>query len=307
MGAEQSVSSNSTEPEPPPPSPSPPTPVFGPFGGPGTVVATLAGNTNINRISSDGIGTSALFTTPRHMALSSDGLMMYIAESGSDTSVAFHREVNATNHHVRVLNVATGAVTTLAGSGALASSTDAQDGTGTSAMMGKPVGIAITSDDSTLYVSEHHTHRIRQIDISTAKVTTLAGRQVGSADGVGTNALFNEPSQIAITGDGTTLYVADTGNHQIRALDISTRMVTTLVGSSMPGHADGTGTNAMLYDPRGIAITSGMLILLVTPSACAIQLACSKSCSQACLILVMSTFSQMAQASTYVKDIDSAS
>ena len=56
-----------------------------------------------------------------------------------------------------------------------------------------------------------------QLSLSTA-VTTLAGTgSSGSANGTGTSASFNQPSEI--TTDGINLYVADLGNHLIRQIE----------------------------------------------------------------------------------------
>jgi len=82
-------------------------------------------------------------------------------------------------------------------------------------------------------------------------VTTLAGTgSSGSANGTGTSASFNCP--VGITTDGTNLYVADTYNHLIRKIVISTGAVTTLAGTGSSGSANGTGTSASFSYPSGI-------------------------------------------------------
>ena len=94
-------------------------------------------------------------------------------------------------------------------------------------------------------------HLIRKIVISTGVVTTLAGTgSSGSANGTGTSASFNYPH--GITTDGTNLYVAEYGNHLIRKIVISTGVVTTLAGTGSSGSANGTGTSASFYSPRGL-------------------------------------------------------
>jgi hypothetical protein len=87
------------------------------------------------------------------------------------------------------------------------------------------------------------------LSLSTA-VTTVAGTgSSGSANGTGTSARFNYPE--GITTDGTNLYVADSSNHKIRKIVISTGVVTTLAGSSL-GFTDATSASARFYFPRGI-------------------------------------------------------
>ena len=90
-----------------------------------------------------------------------------------------------------------------------------------------------------------------ELSLSTA-VTTLAGTgSTGSTDNsTGTSASFNYPQ--GITTDGTNLYVADTSNHLIRKIVISTGAVTTVAGTGSSGSANGTGTSASFNNPVGI-------------------------------------------------------
>ena len=83
-------------------------------------------------------------------------------------------------------------------------------------------------------------------------VTTLAGTgSSGSANGTGTSASFNTPTQV--TTDGTNLYVVDFSNHLIRKIVISTGVVTTVAGTGSSGSADNTtGTSASFNGPVGI-------------------------------------------------------
>jgi hypothetical protein len=81
-------------------------------------------------------------------------------------------------------------------------------------------------------------------------VTTLAGSgSPGSADATGTSSGFRQP--YGITTDGTNLYVADSDNHRIRKIVISTGVVTILAGSSI-GDTDSTGSSAKFSYPYGI-------------------------------------------------------
>jgi hypothetical protein len=78
----------------------------------------------------------------------------------------------------------------------------------------------------------------------------------GSADGVGSAARFFRPGGAVALGG--FLYIADTGNHTIRRMSISTGEVTTLAGGpGSPGSADGTGSAARFDGPGGIA-TDGL-------------------------------------------------
>jgi DNA-binding beta-propeller fold protein YncE len=86
-------------------------------------------------------------------------------------------------------------------------------------------------------------------------VTTLAGSgAIGFADGTGSSALFTNVNGMAFSSRSGNLYIADTGNHRVRCVSTSTRVVTTLVGNGTAGFADGTGTNAMLNGPTLVAV-----------------------------------------------------
>ncbi len=125
------------------------------------------------------------------------------------------------------------------------------NGTGTSATFFNPGGIA--TDGTNLYVADTFNDTVRQINIATGLVNTIAGQagKRGSADGTGASATFSNP--YGITTDGTNLYVADTFNRTIRKINISTGQVTTIAGQAgITGSADGTGTSATFSNPFGI-------------------------------------------------------
>lgn len=125
------------------------------------------------------------------------------------------------------------------------------DGTGAAARFNFPM--SVTGDDSSIYVADSLNHTIRKIVISTGAVTTLAGKsgEIGSADGMGIAARFNNPR--AIVTDGTNLFVTDTGNHTIRKIAIGSGEVSTLAGmAGVNGSADGAGLQARFHYPAGI-------------------------------------------------------
>lgn len=177
-------------------------------------VTTFAG-TVATTGSTDGIQTAARFNQPGH--ITTDGPSLYVTDWGNST--------------IRKIDLATGAVTTIAGNvrpgGQEGLSTD---GTGSTASFNQPNGI--TTDGANLYVTESYGYvsKIRKIAINTGVVTTIAGGVVpnpnnpsvpadhsGSADGTGAAASFNVP--ISITTDGISLYIADELNHRIRKIN----------------------------------------------------------------------------------------
>ena len=198
-------------------------------------VTTLAGTTSAAG-ATDGTGAAARFFYPR--GITTDGTNLYVA--------------NAWSHTIRRIVIATGVVTTVAGT---AYSFGSADGTGAAARFNYPQGI--TADSTYLYVADTYNHSIRRIVIATGVVTTLAGGAPG-ADGTGAAARLNYPQGIGT--DGTNLYVADTGNNTIRRVVIATGAVTTLAGTAgSPGSADGTGAAARFSYPRGITTDGASL------------------------------------------------
>jgi hypothetical protein len=103
---------------------------------------------------------------------------------------------------------------------------------------------------------------VRSVNLSTGATATLAGSTAGTAgstDATGTAARFSAPA--GMVSDGTNLYVADSSNHLIRKIVISSGAVSTLAGSGTAGSGDGTGTAAQFNTPIGLALdtTNGLL------------------------------------------------
>ena len=154
---------------------------------------------------------------------------------------------DAGNHNIRKVTPS-GVVTTFAGS--TLGTPGSANGTGTAATFFKPAAVAFDSSGF-LFVSEFGNHMIRKIT-PTGVVTTFAGSGAnGSSDGTGTAATFDSPLGIVI--DSTdNIYLVDQNNNKIRKIT-STGVVTTIIGSSLRGNANGIGTFALLNSPNGIA------------------------------------------------------
>ena len=116
------------------------------------------------------------------------------------------------NYRIRAINPTTGEVTTLAGSSA-----GFADGTGTTARFNYPWRVTI-APGGTIYVTDRYNYRIRAINPTTSRVTTLAGNGTeGFADGPGPTAQFAYLNGIAVAPNGT-IYVGDTDNQRIRKI-----------------------------------------------------------------------------------------
>ncbi|MBZ0279568.1 MAG: redoxin domain-containing protein [Anaerolineae bacterium] len=81
-----------------------------------------------------------------------------------------------------------------------------------------------------LFIADSSHNRLVITDLNTYEVLDVIGTgAAGWQDGAYEEALFNKPQGMALRGD--TLYIADTDNHRIRAVDLLARTVTTIAGT----------------------------------------------------------------------------
>jgi DNA-binding beta-propeller fold protein YncE len=178
---------------------------------PAGVVTTLAGDgfEIFGGRLLNGNGTAASFNYPTDIAIHPDGSCLYVADKENNVI----RRISLTSPY---------AVTTFAGPGTAGFANHASDGT--RAQFWLPEGIAYDGSGAThyLYVADRASHRIRRIQLSSTSgatatagaVTTFAGTGTASAvDAAAASATFNNPVQVAVSSDGTTLYVADLTCH----------------------------------------------------------------------------------------------
>ncbi|HND61800.1 MAG TPA: heme-binding protein [Opitutaceae bacterium] len=199
-------------------------------------VSTLAGSATV-RGSADGTGAAASFSSPIGVAQDAAGTY-YVAD--------------AMNHTIRRVTTA-GAVTTYAG---FAGAAGNADGTAATARFNHPSGLALDAAGN-VYVADSYNNTLRRISTA-GVVTTLAGLPgvAGTTDGTGTQALFNNPTGLAIDGAGN-IYVADTGNSTIRRVTPA-GVVSTVAG--LPGIAglrNGSGLEAWFSQPKALALDAG--------------------------------------------------
>ncbi|HET9870765.1 MAG TPA: hypothetical protein VFR02_09765, partial [bacterium] len=221
----------------PPPTPTP----IGPTGS--TAVNTYAGSGQ--KGASNGLSLSASFNYPSGVAIDSAG-DLFVADTF--------------NNRIRKIDTS-GNVSTLAGTGAEGSA----DGPAGQATFSRPFGIAVNAAGTTVIVADTANSEIRVIDVNNAVVTTLAGAvsQNGYVDSTNfTLSRVDHPVGVAVDPSGTTIFVADTGNHVIRA--ITSAGVTTYAGSNYScgagtcgseGDVDGAQLGTAEFDgPVGVAV-----------------------------------------------------
>ena len=117
-------------------------------------------------------------------------------------------------------------------------------------------GLAIAGD--LLYISDTLNHRIRVMDLVAGTIDTVVGSGVAGYAGDGGPALdaqLSAPHDIEVGPDGD-LYIADTDNSVIRAVDLDTGLIRTVAGTGVLGldPTDGLpATETMLTRPFGVA------------------------------------------------------
>ncbi|MBS2013051.1 MAG: hypothetical protein JST00_09200 [Deltaproteobacteria bacterium] len=228
-------------------------------GGPAIVakarIATFAGRNGPTGAFADGSADVARFDMPEGVALDPKRGALYVADSA--------------NHAVRRVDLATGAVTTIAGVGAVRGRADTKDDGGErrAALFDTPRSLAMSPEGDAIYVTDTGNYAIRRVDLESLRVTTPFGTlgEAGSTDGRGADARFGlrglgNPWTGGIAIDGRdpsrpTMYVADSANHTLRSIDLSTSEVRTVAGRiGSTGYADGRGATARFNKPAGIAV-----------------------------------------------------
>ena len=209
------------------------------------VVTTLAGTVGIKG-HLDGTGSAAQFSNPCGLAVDSSG-NLYVADVGNNTV----RKVTSGGAAYTTYG---GVVSTFAGS---AGNAGYANGTGSAAQFNNPTGLTLDSQGN-LYVADAGNNTIRKVT-SSGMVTTVAGsptdRSNLSRNGRIILARFNAPNAVAVDSSNN-IYVADTGNSEIR-LVTAAGVVSTLAGSAgLRGFTDGVGSGAHFNIPEGLAMDS---------------------------------------------------
>ncbi len=163
------------------------------------------------------------------------------------------------NNRLRKLTVATGIVTTLAGNTNLGDTVWGYNGDGglaTAAQFNGIYGVAIDHQQN-IYLVDQGNNCIRKINTSTGIVTTVAGNGISGYSGDGDSAIhatLSSPNAIILDPFGN-LYIADGGNNVIRAVSVSTGLISTFAGNGTAGFSGdgGAATSAQLYNPSGMA------------------------------------------------------
>lgn len=159
------------------------------------------------------------------------------------------------HHRVRRLDRSTGEITTLAGTGKLGYSGDG--GPATDALLNEPYEVRFDRQGN-LYFVEMQNHLVRRVDAKTGVISTVAGTGQPGFSGDGGNATKAQlriPHSIALDDQGW-LYIADIGNHRVRAVNLADGTIQTIAGTgekSLP--VDGQpATDRPILGPRALFV-----------------------------------------------------
>lgn len=219
----------------------------------GNKVSTLAGlSGNVRAI--DGNRAETRIAVPYSLALSGDGKSVFVSDILGDNCMS-----------IRTLNIHDGSTSRFSGAECANFDDGFSDGESNVATFGMLVDMKY--HNGSLFAMDGLANAIRKISTS-GTVTTFVGKlnQSGYEEGqTGLEAMFNFLGGYGFpqfATDNTYFYVADSGNHAIRRIEIGegdiAGAVTTLAGGEN-GTALGDGSNAQFMSPSGIAYDDGVL------------------------------------------------
>lgn len=214
-------------------------------------ISTLAGRAS-SAGTVDAVGDQSRFNTPGGITIGGDTL--YVADTF--------------NHIIRKIDIATGGVTTLAGTPGVSGTSDSAE---SPALFNSPADVIVDETGENLYIIETENHVVRWMNLPTGEIRRIAGYpgSPGSSDGSGNDARFRSPRRGIRLGD--KLYITDTGNHAIRKIEvvyqdgIPTGIVTTLAGEiGTAGWTDtGEGTSGVArFNTPGDITTDGTFLYI---------------------------------------------
>lgn len=196
-----------------------------------------------------GVETDCLMKSPHGLAMDKDGSTLYVTDVGNHSIYAISLEQPHDGIIATTANVSK--AVRIAGKGYHGYF----DGPGQDAQFNNPQGIGIMSNGD-VYVADSGNSCIRKVSKNDGAyyVETIAGKAgcQGFVDGVGLEAEFTLPSDIAINNGFGCIFISDSGNNRIRKLDLQTRLVTTYAGIDECSALDGEIEKATFFYPMGV-------------------------------------------------------
>jgi sugar lactone lactonase YvrE len=197
---------------------------------------------------SDGATAEATFNAPQGLSLAD--AVLYVADTN--------------NHLIRAIDLETGQVSTVAGTGV--QGWPPATGPADSVPLSTPWDIVFS--EGLLYIANAGTHQIWVLDTSTGVLGPLIGSAIeGTANGAFENAELAQPSGLALDEDNR-LFFADSESSSIRVGDLIAGATSLVVGGDANlfefGDVDGIGNEARLQHPLGVAVSGSTLYIADT-------------------------------------------
>jgi streptogramin lyase len=208
-------------------------------------IDTIAGNGRPGNNGDRGVATEISIDQPFGVEIGPDG-GLYVCEVGQ--------------HRIRRVDLATGRIETVAGSGRRGYQGDG--GPAIEAQLNEPYEVRFDQQGNMLWV-EMQNHVVRRLERASGRISTLAGTGqpgYGGDGGPATAASFRQPHSIALDSAGA-IYIADIGNHRIRRIDPTTGMIESIAGNGekqLPRSGSLARGQPML-GPRTLAVADGVL------------------------------------------------
>jgi len=206
----------------------------------------LAGTGEEGLTGDGGPAAKARFHGPHHLALGPDGAL-YVADTF--------------NNCVRKIDLRTGVITRVAGTGQKGFSGDG--GPAVNAQFGAIFALAFRGN--LLYVCDLDNRRIRAVDLGTGVVTTVAGNGAKGVPKDGGDARSEplvDPRAVAVDSRGN-LYICERGGHALRVVDPGGK-IRSVAGTGEPGFTgdDGPALVARLNGPKHISVDPNDEVLI---------------------------------------------
>lgn len=107
----------------------------------------------------------------------------------------------------------------------------ALDTTAAATVLAYPGKVLADAASGRLFIADSGHNRILVADLEGRLQKAFGDGKEGFADGSAAEAEFRQPQGLGLSGDGKTLYVADTRNHAVRAVDLASGNVKTIAGT----------------------------------------------------------------------------
>jgi len=170
---------------------------------------------------------------------------------------------DAFNHRIRSLDLKSGQISTIAGTGTAGFGGDG--GPATAAILNSPMTTTLSPDGMRIYVADIGNHRTRMIDLGSGIITTVAGNGQRGLPADGTAALetpMGDTRAVAQARDGTLYVLLRGGNSLVAIKDGKVETVVNASGKKGYSGDGGPGREATLNGPKYIIVDAEDNVLI---------------------------------------------